>query len=108
MIWGDERLYHELEYVVPLGIPHSEFLAWADSDQDKALAWVAEQKKVCSGCGTRKTEWKRDKFAYVGQYEICPGCELIEMEKKNVPEDSMGVKVHLAPRATAKPPVETL
>lgn len=106
MIWGDARLFHELEYVVPLGIPHSAFLGWDPADQDKALAWIAEQKKVCKGCGTRKTEWKHDKFAYVGQIEICPGCELLDMERDNIDDGTKGVKTFLAPRATAKPPDE--
>lgn len=37
--------------MVPLGIPHSEFLSWSEDDQDKALAWQAEQADQCPSCG---------------------------------------------------------
>jgi hypothetical protein len=96
-----------LAYVVPLGIPHSRFLEWDELDQDKALAWHREQATVCRGCGTRPAEWARDRFAYVGQTRYCPGCELLEQEKENVPETARGVTVHLTPRELAEDPEES-
>lgn len=98
----------ELAYCVPLGIPHSEFLSWDVVDQDKALAWQREQAKVCRGCGTRKEEWDRDKFAYVGEIECCPGCELLEQEKEHMKDQeergARGLSARLVPRALAKEP----
>lgn len=92
--------------MVPLGIPHSEFLSWSELDQDKALAWKREQSKVCRGCGTRKEEWERDKFAYVGHIEHCPGCEALEQEKEHLREaeekGSHGLSAHLIPRQLAE------
>lgn len=95
-----------MAYVVPLGIPHSRFLEWDELDQDKALAWLREQATVCKGCGTRKAEWDRDRFAYVGQIKYCPGCEVLAMEQDNVPEGARGTTVHLAPKELAEAPEE--
>lgn len=91
---------------MPLGLPHSRFLGWDELDQDKALAWMRERAKQCPGCGTRAEEWKRDRFAYVGQTRYCPGCEVLEQERENVREDARGVTVHLAPRELAELPEE--
>lgn len=103
MIWHDERLFEELSYVVPLGIPHSEFLAWDEDDQDKALAFRRAEREICSGCGTRRVEWEEDRFAYVGATHRCPGCEIIEQERRNLGEDQDGMKVYVVPRASASP-----
>lgn len=80
------------------------FLSWDTQDQDKALAWLRDQSARCSGCGTRKDEWVRDKFAYVVHTEQCPGCEQVEAEHEEMREDAhrkMGVKVTLIPRGLA-------
>jgi hypothetical protein len=91
-----------LAYCVPLGIPHSEFLSWDPDDQDEALGFLREKAKVCSGCGTRDDEWQRDRDAYVSDEKICPGCELIEQAKEQLPKNAKGVKVFLVPRAIAE------
>jgi hypothetical protein len=95
-----------LAYVVPKGIPHSEFLGWDPLDQDKALAWEAEQRTVCTGCGTRKSEWDKDRFAYVGQQHYCPGCDVLAQEQENVREGAHGFSVGLVPFDQATPPDE--
>lgn len=81
-------------------------MEWDELDQDKALGWVREQAKRCSGCGTRASEWAKDRFAYVGQVKYCPGCEVLEQERDNVREDARGVTVYLAPRELANDPDE--
>lgn len=81
--------------MVPLGIPHSEFLSWSEDDQDKALAFQRAQLEICSTCGTREAEWEADRFAYVGEAVRCPGCEVLEMERDNVPENAKGVHLRL-------------
>ena len=85
---------------MPLGIPHSQFLSWSDTDQAKALAWQRWQREKCASCGTRRGEWKKDPFAYVASGEVCPGCELVEQEHSNVPKDhrTSAYKVGLLPR----------
>lgn len=83
---------------MPLGIPHSVFLTWDEVDQDKALAYQREQATVCV-CGTRQAEWEADRFAYVAESRQCPGCELLEMERENVPDKAKGVRSFLVPRA---------
>ncbi len=73
-------------------------------DQDKALAWNREQRRVCR-CGTRTEEWKKDRFAYIGQQRACPGCEVLEQERENVPEQARAyTHVYLMPREFARTP----
>ena len=80
---------------MPLGIPHSIFLGrvpkpgepyWLDDDQDKALAFVAERAKVCPDCATRPEEWAEDEYAYVADTYVCPGCEVLDMEREQLRE----------------------
>jgi hypothetical protein len=59
------------------------------------LSFRREKVTVCVGCGTRKDEWKENRFAFVGNAEICPGCELMEMERENIPPGTKGVKTFL-------------
>ena len=63
---------------------------------------------MCRGCGTRKEEWHRDKFAYVGEINHCPGCELLEQEKEHLKDaeekGTRGLTARLVPRALAKDP----
>ncbi len=91
---------------MPLGLPHSKFLSWTPLDQDKALAWRRAQAELCQGCGTRSSEWAKDRFAYVGQTRYCPGCEILEQERENIREGVQGVTVHLVPKDLAVAPVE--
>lgn len=98
------RVVEELDYCVPRGIPHSRFLSWSELDQDKALAWVRRQALHCKGCGTRQEEWDEDRFAYVAESYICPGCEVIAQERENVPDKQKGVHIKLVPFALASDP----
>jgi hypothetical protein len=101
-------LHEQLAYVVPLGIPHSVFLSWEPLDQDKALAWQREQKKICPGCGTRPEQWDRDKTAFVGDIRHCWGCDTLDLERDNVramQEEgavTRGLSVGLVPKEFAK------
>lgn len=90
-----------MAYCVPLGIPHSEFLSWSEEDQDKALAYQRAMRELCS-CGTREAEWEEDKFAYVSDHRQCPGCELIEMEKDNLPDGGKGYHIFLTRNERSK------
>ncbi|GGV02463.1 hypothetical protein GCM10010211_82250 [Streptomyces albospinus] len=60
---------------------------------------------MCPECQTRLAEWDPqrggDRHAYVTDTLRCPGCELIEQERDQVPTDSSGygVKIQLLPRA---------
>lgn len=40
-----------MAYCAPRGIALSAFLAWPQSDQDAALAWVAFESERCQQCG---------------------------------------------------------
>lgn len=91
----NQRLREEMDYCAPLGIPHSRFLSWDELDQDKALAWQREQRKVCPGCGTRAEQWERDPFALVASARRCRGCESIAQAREQVPEGEQGVQIVL-------------
>lgn len=97
----DARLAVELGYCVPLGIPHSQFLSWADDDQDKALAWLQERAQHCSRCGTRPDQWDPAKggsrFAFYAELDRCLGCEVIDQAQRDIPQGELGVKVLLLP-----------
>ncbi|MFJ4910654.1 hypothetical protein ACIQCR_34815 [Streptomyces sp. NPDC093249] len=91
-------------------IPHSHFLGagsggrWTALDRAKALSWQEYEQSVCDGCGTRSAEWDPElggsRFAYVSEPVRCVGCELIEMEREQVPSgaEGRGVKIGLRPR----------
>ncbi|MFE3196823.1 hypothetical protein [Embleya sp. NPDC059237] len=72
---------------------------WTASDRAKALAWAAYARSICEGCGTRAAEWDEDRFAYITTTFRCPGCELIDQERAQVPESERGMKVGLIPRS---------
>lgn len=49
-----------MAYCGPRGIPLSGFLAWADGDQQAALAWQDHEARRCNGCGTHPEDWDPD------------------------------------------------
>jgi hypothetical protein len=93
---------------VPIGLPHSQFLSWDETDQDKALAFMRDRRNRCPGCGTHEDEWERDPDAYVGWHESCPGCARLEQESENVSDSARGVKRFLIPRAEAERRMESI
>ncbi len=87
---------------MPLGIPHSEFLSWPADDQDKALAWLAEESERCGQCGTRSDEHDPrvggDPHRYEAVASRCRGCELIAQKRRDLQKDApdaLGVRVGL-------------
>jgi hypothetical protein len=90
----------ELDYVVPLGIPHSVFLGrvvapgdptWLDTDRELALAWQHNKRETCPGCGTRPDEWAEDEDAYLSDHVQCQGClRLAEEQENNLDRDAQG------------------
>lgn len=101
----DRRLAEELAYCVPLGLPHSEFLGWDETDRDKAIAWLAEQRETCDRCGTRESDWVHDGKALtppkwdVDTYR-CPGCAQIDRLARSIPDeaDRAGLSIRIVPR----------
>ncbi|MDQ8707866.1 hypothetical protein RCO28_36170 [Streptomyces sp. LHD-70] len=63
------------------------------------------QRSICPDCRTRLAEWDAtqggDPHAYVPDTVRCPGCEVIEQERDQVPDGrpGYGVKIQLLPRA---------
>lgn len=93
--------------MVPLGLPHSEFLAWSEEDQDKALMYRREMATVCRGCGTRQSDWDADPDAFIGDFTQCPGCIRLEDERDNT-EGMKGVHYRLLPKEQALAKAETM
>lgn len=102
----DQRLNEELAYCVPLGIPHSVFLAWPISDQDKALAYLRHKAQACPDCGTRQEDWDENDNAYIGDLYHCEGCARVAQEQDNIPEGSKGMHIRLLPEDVALERVE--
>lgn len=78
------------------------FLQWSEADQDKALQFHREQNRYsaehCPDCGAEHARWEKDRFAYVAVQDQCPGCEVLEMERENTPDEAKGVKYRLVTR----------
>lgn len=79
---------------------------WAPDDREYALAYQRVQAEKCSGCGTAKHEWEEDRFAYVADTWVCPGCENIANETHNDPlkesGGTPGLKTYLLPRQVSE------
>lgn len=69
-------------------VRHSEFLAWSDSDRDKALWQHIRSRQACQGCGTRPDEWDPDKGGSRQAYRAvalqCEGCLKIQRGEQNL------------------------
>lgn len=92
-----------MAYCGPRGIPHSTFLGWRPSDQQKALAWQAFESRRCHGCGTHPDEWNPDlggdRNAYGTDARICQGC--VELQRRHTDpdlKDVRGLHIHLVRR----------
>lgn len=82
-----------MDYCGPAGIPHSQFLAWSQDDQDKALGWLIDKGEKCPGCGTYPDEWldedgvPHEEEPYELHDMVCRACMLMGKERKNTPEE---------------------
>lgn len=106
MIAADVRLRDELALCHKHGIPHGDFLAWPELDQDKAIAYQAFERSICKGCGTRPDEWDPakggDRHAYRADVIVCPGCQStgdLGRELRGQDTEQAGQQVVLSPRA---------
>lgn len=86
-----------MSYVGPLGIPHSEFLRWKESDQDKALAWHQREQQRCSRCGTHPEDWNTVRFPYTPMMDVCRGCEHMDWMKDDPEYGKAGRHVVMKP-----------
>jgi hypothetical protein len=96
-----------MDYCGPHGIPHSAFLGWSDSDQQKAIWWMARSDQRCSGCGTHPDDWNEDlgghPDAYHPEERVCPGCQRRSIAQdqldkaRTAGESKHGVRVVLIP-----------
>ena len=84
-----------------MGIPHTKFLSWDITDQDKALAWTRNQNITCSSCGTKEEDWKDDYMRFAPLLVKCRGCEVKALGRKEIPEDGEGYQVMLVEQPPA-------
>lgn len=74
---------------MPLGIPHSAFLAWDEDDQDLALAWNLYRASGCPQCGLHDDEWRDERGRDVNPppYEVvtlrCAWCKAMSDFKRS-------------------------
>jgi len=61
---------------------------WAEDDVDLALAWQAEQKAMCKGCGHHLDESTdgATRRQWEAQELICHGCEVIDLRRAALTE----------------------
>lgn len=89
-------------------IPHSQFLAWSEDDQDKALEFAAHQRRHraarCPSCGTDPGDWTDERGrplaepAWIPEAKECHGCKVIDSARNDIPEDQRPVThIHLRP-----------
>lgn len=89
----------EMEYCVPIGLPHSQFLSWPEMDQDKALAFLMWKSQFCPQCNTRNSGWvdERNRWLDEPEYDVithkCFGCDAIDAMRSTIPEGTKGVMV---------------
>lgn len=82
-----------MEYCAPLGLPHSKFLGWDPSDQDKAIAWVIHNMSKCPQCGTFPEDYMGDNGRplepppMVVKTKRCYGCVLLDDNQKEATGD---------------------
>lgn len=97
---ADSNFYLELSFCNEHGLPHSEFLAWDQTDRVKALAFLVEKGQRCAMCGTAEWEWDPDqggnKRAYEAVEKHCPGCYQKSVVARDS-DDRPGMTVELAP-----------
>lgn len=97
-----------MAYCNPRGIPLSIFQGrvvrpgvdptWTAEDANAAVAYERWRAGACRSCGTRASEWEKDRFAYVSKGYACPGCELIEQARRDIPESAAGyIQIGLIP-----------
>ena len=93
-----------MAYCGPRGIPLSEFLRWAESDQQAAIDWMAYENQRCKGCGTHPADWAEDEFAFHAHAKECKGCARKQQLEASIGRDERGIFAVLNPgRADACP-----
>lgn len=85
-----------VDWCTSKGMPHSEFLGWEDSDQQKVLASLLETRSRCSSCGTADWEWKKSKSAYIPMRHVCHGCMILDASQQDT-ESTPGARMVLVP-----------
>lgn len=80
----DGKFRAEMQFCNTAGIPHSQFLDWDQTDQNKVLAYLFEDSLRCGMCGTADWEWEKEDEnglvkpirAYEPVGHFCMGCYL--------------------------------
>lgn len=102
---ADLELRRELALCAKYRISHSHFLGgpdlWTPADRALAQAYEEWEQGNCSGCGTRREWWDParggHRHAMIADTDRCPGCEVKEQLRDQIPKDAKGVHVFLRP-----------
>lgn len=89
VVTEDPLIRLEVQTATALGIPYSQFLGWADSDQAYAIALQVYENRSCPSCGADSNE--QDGVVEV-EYRIrhCQSCisqEAMSEHMKNLSDD---------------------
>jgi len=87
-----------MAYCGPRALALSDFLRWAQKDQDAALEWSAYESRRCRSCGTHPDEWADDRFAYHAHLSQCKGCQRQQgLSEASETRTERGVSAVMAP-----------
>ncbi len=81
-----------MQFCNQVGIPHSEFLSWDETDQEAAIEYELHNAERCPHCGTFADEWLDDKGRhkepqpYIAHTVNCLGCEAIAESRERIPD----------------------
>jgi hypothetical protein len=111
---ADEQLTGELRLAHHYRISHSQFLGgparWTDVDRAKAAAYDEWHQKFCGSCGVDPDWFDPEKgghrFAMIAEVERCPGCELKEQLREQLPKEWKGVHIKLVPNPELFPTLD--
>lgn len=83
-------------------IPYSEYLEWHPDDRAAVIAFLTEEGDRCTMCGTKDSEWREDRYAYVAEAHWCQGCYTRAAEQENIKESLPGTTVRLVANTPLK------
>lgn len=74
---------------------------WTAEDRAKVIAYDEWKAGECPQCHTRSEWWDPDqgghRFAFIADTHRCPGCEIKEQEREQIPKEAKGIHVFLTP-----------
>lgn len=114
----------EIEFCCDAGIPYSRFLGrvpqpplwglggellnpdeaaeWTPNDRALAIAWRQYDRERCGRCRIHPDDWSEFDPPYESDVTTCFGCQAIERELKEIPDEAHGARAVLVPISPAR------